>query len=660
MTTDLERPGLKLLGSPLLELGIGRPGPAREAALVAAREDATNAHVHLLDATYAALCAGEPRASARLLGDCEASAPRDEAWQRRIDACRVLQWNLDRLWYPGEAAADIANADGKPDLTVGRPGDAETLEVETTADFQARVLYLRWLAESERRRGPEDALALFFAQARGANDQLLPLERLVYGDLLYRAGDTDEGSAVVAEARRRFESLGTDDALVRVLIAWSFVLEGDWYATPGSWPERLGIAFAYADPPSPVVTGRDLGRAARAYEQADAWLAGVDEPRARGALALRRSVLAWLAGDHEAQKALLQAAADDFVEAGDAARRWLTVVHALLADVALGRIATTRRSAGTSFDLQARGPIAALQRWGEQEGSVSWTTGLGRIFQGAAAWWQAQGDYPRAQLAYELAAPLLPASGAIAATAALRDLATLESDNGFAVRALTRRRAIVAMLPPITEARSDTLDWGNQIFTLLDVVNGQLFSRGTAAGIDVAELEWACRRLRALLALPGVPPAGSWDPTSQAKPQTPDEVVAAATEHVRVGVALGEAYASFKRATQAASIGATARAERWYDDAVDKLPKLGPEADVGARRRPGATASSRPRLAYTSCSIRPERVPGSSPAPPCVRTTTRRRWGSSGPKRTATAPGRISSITQRQRSAAERPNCPSP
>src|SRR5206468_3439521 len=116
-------------------------------------------------------------------------------------------------------------------------------------------------------------------------------------------------------------------------------------------------------------------------DRAEAWLTGVDAPRLRGALALRRAALDWLAGDHVAQKAQLRVAAAEFAAAGDAAARRLIDVHDLLADVALGRISTTRRSAGTGFDLQARGPIAALRGWGERDGSVSWASGLGRILQ---------------------------------------------------------------------------------------------------------------------------------------------------------------------------------------------------------------------------------------------------------------------------------------
>ncbi|MGG7380135.1 hypothetical protein ACQ7B2_15695, partial [Escherichia coli] len=74
-------------------------------------------------------------------------------------------------------------------------------------------------------------------------------------------------------------------------------------------------------------------------------------------------------------------------------------VHALLADIALGRVAATRRDAGTGFDLEPRGPIAELLRWGQHEGSVGWISGLGLLFHLAGKGWAADGDYERAALA---------------------------------------------------------------------------------------------------------------------------------------------------------------------------------------------------------------------------------------------------------------------
>ena len=467
MTDEVERPGLDLLGSLLHFERIGRPGPAREQALEAAKADPSNAHVHLLDATLAALVGGEPRAARRLLADCHASAPHDEAWQRRIKACRAWAWTVDRLWYPGDDAAELASSEGQEFPGEG-PADPETQWIEVVANFRFRLLKLRWQVKQRVRESAESAHAYLLAEGVGGQTEEVDEDssslavRLAYGDLFNRAGSHDDANAALADVRQRHATLTAKGVTAPVALACTFFVEGDWHATPGSSPETLGFDLAGADVPSNFLGRRDLERAAAAYDQAEAHLAGVDEPRAHGALALRRAALAWLSGDHGAQLTYLQAAAAAFAEAGDAAAQWLTVVHTLLAKIAVGQVAATRRAAGMRFDLAARGPIAELLHWGENDGSVSWTSGLGRLVQRNAAYWDQDGDYPRAELAYELAVPLVPASGAEMPEKMLVELAQLDRRYGFGVRALTRIRAAVATLPPVTQASSEITRLGPQ------------------------------------------------------------------------------------------------------------------------------------------------------------------------------------------------------
>ncbi|HEY2436110.1 MAG TPA: CHAT domain-containing protein, partial [Solirubrobacteraceae bacterium] len=366
-----------------------------------------------------------------------------------------------------------------------------------------------------------------------------------------------------------------------------------------SSPEALGFdLWHFGGLPSPFAACRDEERAADAYDQAEGWLAGIDAPRMRGALALRRAALDWLSGDYTTQKTWLRVAAHEFAGAGDAAGRWLTVVHDLVGDVALGRIATTRSLAGTSFDFEARGPIAAIRHSGQEDGSASWTSGLGKIFQRAADAWAGQGDYPRAELAYELAAPLVPASGAETAAAVLLELAKLDTRFGFGVRALTRSRAAVATLPPISDAArdvlqggrnltvdaaSDVLQWGRNLSAAGDVIHVALDGDGTAAGLQVAGLDWAIERAQELLALgraprssggqfssatrAGVPFAGTPSPMEVAMLEWVDGFA----DVLRRTVSFAQASASFERGREAAAAGTIGTAERWYDDAFAHL-----------------------------------------------------------------------------------------
>jgi len=620
MTTEPDRPGLEQLEFLLAEYRIGRPGAARDQALAAAQADAANAHVHLLDAAYAALVAGEPRTADRLLAQCEATAPRDDPWPRRIAATRVWSWWADRGWYPGDFAAEMVSFD-YPQFAEARPGDQETVLVEAIA-HAARMLRVLRTRMEQNRENPESAQASIGlarenvqrlqAAVQGAFDE--PVEGqsqaltvfLGFADLLHRAGKPDDADQVLAAVRQDHQMLAANGVTNPVGQACTFLVEGDWYATPGSSPEALGFDLWKLSAPSPFLARRDLVRAAAAYDRADELLAGIDEPRAQGALALRRAALAWLSADHAAQQAFLAQAASAFAAAGDMAACRLTAAHGLLAEIALGHVAGTRRVAGTGFDLEPRGPIADTLRWGEQDGSISWATGIGRLFQRAAERWDSDGDYERTAVAYELAAPLVPASGVESPAAIVLDLAHLDNRNGFGVRALTRSRSAIAALRPVAAAAPEVSDWGpgemldweRSVGALTDILMGQLDATATAAGMSVAALEWACQRIRALLALPSVLAAGS---ERDVTPETIRGEAAASTTaepggEATIGmpqllaelakfadinrqlIAVGEAEASFQRGKQAAAIGASATADRWYDDALEKEAALPSEA----------------------------------------------------------------------------------
>jgi CHAT domain-containing protein/tetratricopeptide (TPR) repeat protein len=603
------RPALQLLNSLLVEERVGRPGPARERALASADEDAANRHVHLLDAAYCALVAGEPRAANRVLAACEVAAPAEDAWRRRIGSARVWSWAVDLCWYPGDAAAEVVSYD-LPAFPEEREGDPETRLLEAIANDMHMLRSFRVQVETQVRQNPENALALVGAAAQslqrleaavqgvGAASSSL-LFSLAFSDLLQRAGKHEDAATILAEVRRQHRDLAAAGIVNPVGLACTFLVEGDWYATPGSSPEALGFDLATLIGPSPFLDRRDLGRAAAAYDEAAALLANVDEPRAHGALALRRGALAWLSGDHAAQRGFLATAAETFGAAGDAAALRLVGAHELLVDVALGAVAATRRKAGTGFDLEPRGPVADTRRWAESDGSAGWATGLGRLFQRAAERWDVEGDYERAAVAYELAIPLLPLSGAESPATAVLALASLDRRSGFLVRALTRCRTAIATLPPVSDAVREMLDWTRSVNALLDVGLGQLDASATAAGMSVPTLDWANARVRELLELPGVPapePGREFDLADvqrRAAARTLEELQAEAANDAQAAqlellagvadtarelVALNDAMASFQRGRQAAAIGATATADRWYSDALGKVEALPPDA----------------------------------------------------------------------------------
>lgn len=268
-----------------------------------------------------------------------------------------------------------------PPFAEARPGDPETGLVEAIAHAARMLRVLRMRCE-QNRENPEIAQASIGparenvqrlqAAVQGAFDETVEGESqaltvfLEFADLLHRADKPDDADQVLAAVRQDHQVLAANGVANPVGQACTFLVEGDWYATPGSSPEALGFDLPLLSAPPPFLARRDLVRAAAAYDRADELLAGVDEPRAHGALALRRAALAWLSADHAAQQASLAQAATAFAAAGDVAACRLTAAHGLLAGIALGHVAETRHLAGTGFDLEPRGPIADALRWGSR------------------------------------------------------------------------------------------------------------------------------------------------------------------------------------------------------------------------------------------------------------------------------------------------------
>jgi tetratricopeptide (TPR) repeat protein len=610
MSSKTQRPGAQLLVSLLTEERRGRPGLAWASALEAARSDQERRLVHLLDATYAALVAGEARAASRLTDEASAIAPDDEVWRRRIDACRAWAWTVDRNFYPGGTGAEIVAVDAaRPAYPAAIANDVETRMLEACVQDVDRLLSGRLMIEGAV-RGIPLALNELLEDTRQALQHLhLVLESggatwslawvvLALADLLRRAGNDADAAAALANARQIHQVLrenGIDD---RVGEAVSYLVEGDWYATPGSSPEALGFDLPASELPSPFADKRDDSLAGAAYERAAIILGDADEPRAIGALALRRAALAWRQSDYPTQLAELMTAEAAFVAAGEAAASWLVAIHRLIGEVAAGRIAATRRTAGTRFDLQPRGTIAALSRWADEDGSASFTTGLGRLLQRVGAQWLATEDYERAEVAYGMAVPLLPHSGTEAAATLLLELAAVDAQQRLGVRATTRLRQALATLPQVKDATLERLEWMRQVNAVVGITNAHMNEAATAAGTNVGGLEQAIARLRGLLALPGVPAPGSagvldrnrleelaharaGDTFERLLADADQEIserertmLALTADSARQIVDLADPYLSFQRGGQAARAGGAGTAKRWYDAALKQVDSL--------------------------------------------------------------------------------------
>ena len=605
MTNGSPRPGAELLRSLIGEERRGLPGPAREAAIAAARADPQQAHVHLFDAAYAALVAGEPRAAQGLLDEAAAAAPDDEVWRRRAAAGRWWIWSVDRGWYPGDTGAEVPpiaarQAPARPEPALGDP---ETVLLEASVNASAVLRTTRvMLATMPNRSAIEPLLEAAHPQLQLLNEALVgpstAWPTVVWADVLQRAGLEQEAGALLADARS-YASAAARDTGDRVGLVCTHLVEGDWYTTPGSSPEALGFALALPPMGSPSAIRRDDARAAAAYDSAAAALGDADEPRLRGALALRRAALAWEHADHVTQLFELDLAGEAFERAGDTASAWLVAVHRLLADVASGKVARTRRAHGTAFDLTPQGTIAALLRWCEEAGSVAWTTGLGRLLQRAAERWETLGDYDRAEVTYGMALPLVPVSGGESSAMVLVELAGVDARQRLGVRATTRLRQGLATLPPVKDFEREPAEWMRQLGIALILMQAHMDEGASGAGAGAAGLESAITRARAVLAVPDAPAPGAAGVITPARlraieesraadtfetlaainqqelPEREREMIAIAADTARTRLVLAEAYLAFERAGEAMREGAQPAAARWFAEALAKADSTG-------------------------------------------------------------------------------------
>ena len=244
--------------------------------------------------------------------------------------------------------------------------------VEAIANEVHVLRSLRTQVEMQSRQNPDNALGL--AQAGGGNAQrLLAATRSRRRGIRRRSCRTSRSptSSTAPESSERGgralraprSATGRDGCNAR--LACTFLLEGDWYATPGSSPEALGFDLGDAELPSPFLDRRDVPRAAAAYDRADELLAGIDEPRAhaRARAPARGARLA--VGRPRSPPGGGRPGGGGVRGGGRRGRPACSPpLTRLLADIALGQIATTRRAAGTGFDLEPRGPVADARELG--------------------------------------------------------------------------------------------------------------------------------------------------------------------------------------------------------------------------------------------------------------------------------------------------------
>ncbi len=502
-----DRPGARLLESLASHELRGRPGPARQAALDAAARasNGDEAADHLLDAVCASLVAGEPGRALTILERDELGDHDDQpgARRRQTRACRAWAAHLRWNWYPGQLGAELPT--GFPETVVEivetPVGDAWTRLLEATVArgpvtlLSANALITGTRGAPDRQRPLlshfESNLAGYAQLAAELGDgQAFLWAHCCRADLAARAGLTESAIQLLNEVRSHYTEAGD-----RVGLARTLMLEGDWYATPGSSPEGIGFdlpATTMADPPpSPYEPP-----ARAAYREAEEILADLDEPRLTGALALRRAVLALRSDRPDHAEEALASARQAWSASGDAAGLHLLVVHGLLVDLAADRIAAVRREAGAGWALEPRGPLAEIVAWANRAGSPSLCTGFGRLAQAMAGHWRATGHLERASAAYTLSVPLIGVSGAVSPSFVLDEQADLDAERGFGARALARLEQAVERMPPVPDAREADMLWLSHVNLTMSIVAAQQ-NRVTASptAMGLPGLQQSRRRL---------------------------------------------------------------------------------------------------------------------------------------------------------------------
>lgn len=590
-TSPLARPGTRRLSTLCTELLAGSPRLAEK-----------EAGPRSVDAVYAHLLAGEPKRAVRAI----ATQP---VRPRLAAALRAWAWQLDQNTYPGGLGAELTPPSERPAPSAADDPEARLVEL-LVRDGPPSLSDPRGLIDNFRGLGRQadageiairvvTALGQASAEARELGDNGLAWwAALAAADLRRRSGRPDDALDRLAALRDSMIDAGP--------IALSWLIEGDWRATPDGSPESLGFRLwnpatpsgpAPSAPRASVPATGDLAGAAECYAQA-ARLAPADSPRLTGALELRLAALAFW-GDRPAEyRRHLGRAGERYEWAGDRSGTTLIAAHGVIADLWEGRLADHSQDLGSGWAPPAHGPIAQIRSWARADGSQSWAVGLGRLLQCVGAAWHAQGEQSRCRVALRAALPLLAGNPRLPTRRVRTAVARIDLRQGQVARALVSlerelRGADPDRATPTDPARpaddvpGSALDpnaVGDTIEAITVATHAQLSRVRTAAAGPAADgLERRKEELTTLLARPGMPQvvevpspsAGGWRRrlllgllTAVADHTNPQQrILQAMVAPIGPLLAVIDAHIALARAEQALRSGSDV-ATAWYDRAL--------------------------------------------------------------------------------------------
>jgi len=607
------RPGLAAIGSLVSEDLLAAPLRAQVAAQHAADADPAHQALHLVDVAYAALLAGEPRRAQRVLDEIE-SQPDGGAFSRHLAALRLWASQLDRNWYPGNIGSEIPNIAGNLNLAPA-PGPDETVFVEhvvtrgpvalltTRANVSGMLGYNNLAVATELAdEGIQTLQSLIDYAAQIGTPHLALWGWLAQADLARRTNRLELAGQVLTAVRGEATNLG-----LTVTLALSYLVEADWWATPGSSPEALGFDLVPRPTPSPRATPADLDRAVECLSAAERLASNVEAvtnaPALWAALHLRWATLAWLRDDHGHRRVHLDTAVHATLEAGGGAISRLLAVHLLITDIAEGRLGDRLPDIGSGWGAPARGPLVEARQWAETDGSTSWCAGLGRLLQRVGDAWKEQAENDRASLAYLGALHLLGAEPEVPSRTLATTVADLDTRRNLTGRALARLERLLMAIPAVTDVREQMFDVAQEIEILVSVVNAQRSRQRTAAAKHAARgLERVRGRLQTLLelasgsGLPADAPGTLADSMAKLRQlikaredQDLQALVNSADDNgqlvAMLAMLVGEAQAQLEMidvivpmslGDHAQRRGLTAQADRWYESALKAAQRAAP------------------------------------------------------------------------------------
>jgi CHAT domain-containing protein len=380
---------------------------------------------------------GEVSAARRSFNEADALAGCNPV--RRLRA-RVYAWHaamIDRNYLPNGGTAnakDISHSGGMPAYVLAGPNSINFEELlprvsDSEVLLEHQFFTKRHLLMMARNPAMADIDAACkmreiatrpFSQFRekvesecGDKWTLAALDRDI-AFLLIGSGQREAGFQALRQSELAYEQLGDPVAMANCLVD-----RGDWLIAPFGGPDVWNSALNESSYSHAIhweieaaeieLSGIDIGQARKVYEQARNFYQAATAPRGLAAIEIRYGYMALLdtVGQQDLRERHKQAAEhalkakDYFEQAGDHLGYRLATAHYLLCRVGIGKY------------VKDQDVAEAIGDWGRNNGSFSYSLGLGILFARIGRRWLLRdGDFERSLNCFRLSEALFRGLGA--------------------------------------------------------------------------------------------------------------------------------------------------------------------------------------------------------------------------------------------------------